>query len=324
MLEPRIVMCGDDEDGWHVTEAAAIQYYAVGSAVGWHFNPKKQLLSRDKHEFLQIMLDGTMTPTQPLAAAVVTYVTGNWYKSPLIDIASLPLALMSNTLELMARGANPPIILDTTRKILNSVFRYQYGRPVRWDQLLPKDFCARYTITTTPSALVTSPSLSETWEPRLTAEVAHTRSEGMIELVNANWDILAHVKPGQRQALITSVGFEIFKAWYTTALNANVIRPELSTGHVRGIALTAERATYEHTLTAGMLLIAPQGSITPAQAAAASGIPLPFYTAVEPAKLAAIGNARLAGMLSAIEPQPTHPELLKYKQGVYGSLSWFA
>jgi hypothetical protein len=95
--------CGDDEDTWFPTDTDALLYYGVGAAMGWHFNPRKQMLGPAYHEFLQFMCAGTDGPSQPLVPSLVAFVSGNWYKDPLADIAGMAEAIVRVGIELISR-----------------------------------------------------------------------------------------------------------------------------------------------------------------------------------------------------------------------------
>lgn len=318
-----IVMCGDDEDGWHHSRRDAVAYYSVGVAVGWHFNKVKQLLSPTKHEFLQVMADGATTPTQPLAAAVVTFVTGNWYKSPILDLLAMPTAMLSTAIELIARGANPTPVFDLVRRYLNSLFKYFYRRSVRWDALLPPQLVARHGL-----KLDNPPSFrsaaQDSIPQRLAKEIQHTRSSGMRELVEANWDIVQHIPAGQRAAVIGQVADDIFHSWYTTAINNQVLRAPLPYGHVHTFMAEPNTLSLTETIEAGTHLIQDAPPVTKAQAAAIAGIPLPIYTAVDAITLAKSGNTRLNGQLSSVEDPVQSSAYDAFKTGVASSMPWLA
>jgi hypothetical protein len=318
-----IVMCGDDEDGWHENQEQAIKYYATGVAVGWHFNKVKQLLSETAHEFLQVMAVQGKTPTQPFAAAVVTFVTGNWYKSPILDLLSIPAAMLSTAYELIARGACSEAVFTMTRRYLNSLFKYHYGRSVRWDALLPSDIVSQKALNLHKPPVYRA-NVKDSIPIQLQREIQHTRSAGMRELIEANWDIVQHIPPGQRAAVIGRVADDIFHGWYATAVNTQTIRAELPYGHVDVFTATPRLLNLAETITAGVHLVQQGEPITHAQAAAIAGIPLPIYSAVDSLMLAKAGNPRLNGQLSAVTELPKLPIYTTFKQNVASSMPWLA
>jgi hypothetical protein len=320
-----IMMCGDDEDGWHASQEHAVAYYATGVAVGWHYNKVKQLMSRDSHEFLQVMASANSSPTQPLAAAVVAYITGNWYKSPTLDLLGLPSAMMSTTIELVARGATKDFVFNMTRRYLNSLFKYQYGRSIRWDALLTPEFKRRYSFRCPNEPKLAQHSIGvDEISPQLRNEVSNTKSHGIRELVAANWDIVQHIPQGQRMAAIKQVAFDTYKNWYTTAINSNMVHPKLPCGRVSAIDATCRTATLQQTLDAGLHLVRPPDHLTVAQAAAIAGIPLAFYTALDPITLAKTGNQRLNAAISAVQELEPNSALIGLKTQVSSSMPWYS
>jgi len=317
-----VCMCGDDEDGLHITQTDAVLYYAVGAAVGWHFNPVKQLLSQHQHEFLQIMTHGDAMPTQPYAAAVVAFVNGNWYKNAIIDIHATPESVLSIAQEIIARGGMHNAVYALARRHLNSYFKFLYKHHVRWDRLVSAPFRTRYGLQLPEYGGPLPPQAAI--PDHLVHAVARQPAPAIQGLIDTNWDIVQHIPEGQRAAIIRTMKYDVYKNWYTSAINRNNPRPELSHGQVpRFNSLGFSTPNLAEVISTGLHLTLPEESITAAQAAAIAGIPLAIYTAIKPERLSVLGNTRLAGALGAIEdhePHPTYAGLLRNKAC---SIAWY-
>jgi hypothetical protein len=122
----RVFFCGDDEDGLHSNIQALSIYYMLHATLGWHFNPVKQMVGKNRHEFLQ-WGSSVHRLEKPLAAAVATMAMGNWYKQVTLDYNSIASAAADQTMLLVRRGADPAATCD----VMGHVLHRTYSRRVR-------------------------------------------------------------------------------------------------------------------------------------------------------------------------------------------------
>nr|UFT26919.1 RNA-dependent RNA polymerase [Drosophila-associated totivirus 3] len=101
---PQIVnYTGDDEDSWFSDWQSSLVYMLVHSICGFELKPAKQMAGAE-HEFLQRMIGREGDITQPLAAALAQFASGNWYHNTYSWYDSLPGAVSDNGWELHHRG----------------------------------------------------------------------------------------------------------------------------------------------------------------------------------------------------------------------------
>jgi len=126
----RTFMCGDDEDTL-LDSLLDAQLYAWGHMMlGWHLNPAKQMIGTVRHEFLQWLAAGRSI-SKPLASMVATLVMGNWYKSKVLEVASLPAAAADQAIALAARGADHTAVSKAMEAVLGNAFRHVNVRAAR-------------------------------------------------------------------------------------------------------------------------------------------------------------------------------------------------
>jgi hypothetical protein len=122
--------CGDDEDGLYTNWIAAAVFTGAHRVCGFALNPIKQLVGTWEHEFLQRTCNREMLPIKPLPAIIATLSTGNWYKQP-ADYYGSAIASMTGVLsELIVRGCNRSLAVNTCLKIAKKMMRVKKTRVV--------------------------------------------------------------------------------------------------------------------------------------------------------------------------------------------------
>jgi hypothetical protein len=296
-------MCGDDEDTWVKNKATAISYYSVGHAVGWHFNPKKQMISTSRHEFLQYMVNGLGPVTQPLIPATVAFTTGSWYKNPVLDLKGLPDAVIRNVSALIGRGGDPTHATAMGYKYLNSLFRWQYGTHVRWDALLSA------TTKSTPVGSMWATTLQAQTDPPTDPMLERTQRglphPGVQAVINTHWQLLETLTKSQIGVVKTHLLHEAFDGWFNSQRNKVLVKPILTKGRAPYPRVTQTTTpTLRETITVGTHTAEVISAATMKKAAAITGIPLILLNMLNIPKCLANGNHALIAAAAATDEWP--------------------
>jgi len=314
-------MCGDDEDTLFCNETDATLYYAIGAAAGWHFNPRKQMISPNTHEFLQYLCHDETGPTQPLIPNVVAFVNGNWYKDPLSDPHGMGEAIVRVGIELINRGGAPKPVLQAVHWCASSWYKWTYGRFVRWDALL-SDNLRRHPALKQWDA-PGHPKKSSQVAPQLQATLRRLNPPGLQAAMRQWWPLLQHIPEGQRVGIIDTIRTDAFKAWFISAWNKNPPKPILPTGWVPQLQHQPTRhATLAETLIVAEHSAVPEQPLTLAKVAAITGIPTVLLQRLDLHMLNKLGTPQVAGYVGFVdEPQP-NPALQAYRSDIIGAATW--
>jgi hypothetical protein len=112
-------ICGDDEDGLHGDWSTMVAYLGMHRLCGMNLNPAKQLCDWYAHEFLQRQANKRELPFRPIAPMIATLSTGSWYKQSKVYYDSVVTSLSDNCTEIIARGADPEIMMKVIVNIIN-------------------------------------------------------------------------------------------------------------------------------------------------------------------------------------------------------------
>jgi hypothetical protein len=112
-------ICGDDEDGLHDDWVSMVAYLGMHKVCGMNLNPVKQLTDWYAHEFLQRQANRDELPYRPIAPMIATLSTGSWYKPSRVYYDSVIPSLSENCKEIIARGADPKIMLKVIMNMIN-------------------------------------------------------------------------------------------------------------------------------------------------------------------------------------------------------------
>lgn len=314
-------MCGDDEDTWFARRDNAMVYYGVGAAIGWHFNPRKQMLSRTHHEFLQIMCSGQDGPTQPLIPNVVAFVDGNWYKDPLIDPASMAESMMRVGVELVNRGADASTVIPLVQRSITLWYKWAFQHHVRWDALLSKRVLAHPALEM--AAPPGRPTKDTPPDQRVESALNRLNPPGMQAVHELWWPLLSQLKPGVARSVMNTVRHDAFRGWFMTAWNRRPPRPVIPAGKVPPISAAAvPTTTAQAAWDTGLHRLALEESITPQKLAAMIGIPLALLNALDLQALNALGTPQVAGYIATVEQDDEHPLVQKIQGTTQSSLAW--
>jgi hypothetical protein len=313
--------CGDDEDTWFPTDTDALLYYGVGAAIGWHFNPRKQMLGPAYHEFLQFMCAGTDGPSQPLVPSLVAFVSGNWYKDPLADIAGMAEAIVRVGIELISRGALPQPTLDMTHMVANLWYKWAYGHYVRWDSLLSPQ------LRTHPALVALEapgyPKKEVPCDPKLMATIRALNPPGVQVAMQRWWPLLEQIPTGQRQAAIDTIKLDAFRSWFISAWNKTPPRPVIPTGWTpRLLTANAVPATLAQVLAVGEHCLDPAQPLTLQKLAGITGVPAAILSCLDLPQLATSGSPILAGYMGYLDTTPPPPHIALMRIGLLGSITW--
>lgn len=108
----RTHMCGDDEITTGMTWSEAVLYAHEHTVQGHALQPRKMMLSRHTGEFLQynMFADNARLPRQPLAPALINFVSGSWYKTANYNQAEYPEQVADAASSCVRRGSNPHVM----------------------------------------------------------------------------------------------------------------------------------------------------------------------------------------------------------------------
>lgn len=306
-------ICGDDEDSLLCKQEEPLQYYAITQGAGWHLNPAKQLVSKERHEFLQYECYKEEMPSQPLVSAVVAFVDGSWYKEPVMDIGGLPGAVMANVQALVARGARVDRAMWAGHKYLNSIFRYVYKENMKWDTLLPENWLA------TPLGKAFSPQgnsaeTQSTTDPKLNKAIEALPSHAVQKLIDRNWDLLQYAKEGRRKAAVQDFKMEVYGSWFSDRRRKVKKLPLITKGYV--IMHPPERIklpTLDQVLEIGAHNGMARSGTTKTQAAAIVGLPLQLFSVVDIQLAAANGVMQAKRLMALVDEETTSPVVIRMR-----------
>jgi hypothetical protein len=316
----RTFICGDDEDTYFEKRDDALVYYGVGASMGWHFNPRKQMLSQKQHEFLQYMCNGDNSVTQPLVSTCVSYVNGNWYKDALIDAAGYAEGVMQLAAELVYRGADAVAVAATTREVINSWYKWCYGKNVRWDGLLSEQILNHspfnFGRTIGPPSRTTDPP------PELRSFMRQFNPPGFHAALQGWWPYLERLDKRTISRLLTDVKVETWKRWTTHAWNNAPPKPILTTGKVSKFAVKPIRlASLGQVLSIAEHVLDSDDLPTASKVAAILGIPLNILNCSDLTTISRNASAHTAGYLEYVPdkiPNQAHPMV----RGLHSSVPW--
>jgi hypothetical protein len=299
----RTHMCGDDEDTLLATHDDAVDYYSLGSAVGWHFNPKKQMISHNQHEFLQYMADGSKPVTQPLISATVAFTTGSWYKNPVLDLQGLPDAVIRNIAAIIGRGGDKQHATAMGYKYLNSLFRWQYGKHVRWDALVSPATRATPIGSMWASGSTATAELGH--DPALERVQRTLPQPGVQAVIDAHWDLIHTLTPSQQAVVKTHLLHEAFDGWFNTQRNRALQKPELLVGKTPyPKVVDTTLPPLEQAIAVGMHTAEVLTDATMKRAAAITGIPLILLNMLDIPKCLAQGHQALVAAAAVTDEWP--------------------
>lgn len=317
----RTYMCGDDEDTWFTTKEGAVLYYAVGMGVGWHYNPRKQMLSQQRHEFLQILCDGTGPPTQPLPPNVVAFVDGNWYKDPLVDAEGMAEAMMRVGLELINRGARGDATIRLIHRAIILWYKWLYKKHVRWDALLSEGLQSHPLL-----EIATPPNPPANTQPiynKLEKQLNKTNPPAMQQAIQQWWPLLRGLKRPVVIAILNGVRTDAFRTWYTHAWNSMPPKPVLVVGKVPSMAVREQQqATASEAWDIGEHKLNAPDMLTPQKLAGILGVPLSLITHLDFTALARDANPFTAGYVGTVEPDEPNAQVAALQHGLTGSIRW--
>jgi hypothetical protein len=314
-------MCGDDEDSWFGNEQEAVMYYGVGAAVGWHFNPRKQMLSRNRHEFLQIMCNGHTSPTHPLISNTIAFVHGNWYKTPLVDAHSCAESILRLGIELVNRGGSADVASAITYKCINVWYRWLYGWNVHWENLLS-------------DRILEHPALSHDWcdiqRPQtvegglqLQQAIRKRNPPGVQAVLREWWPLLETVRSPARMPIVDAFKLDAFRTWYAGAWNHNIPKPELRVGRTAEFRFVSKRpASLAETLLVGEHSTNDEDTLTDKKLAGILGISLQLLHAIDLKQLNTTNNPFVAGYMHYTQEQPQNTTIKCMVGDLSGSLPW--
>ncbi|QGX74228.1 putative RNA-dependent RNA polymerase [Cronartium ribicola totivirus 1] len=312
-------MCGDDEDTLFAELKHAQAYYGVGQAMGWHFNPRKQMCSADAHEFLQRMYIKGQPTSQSTVAAVVSLVNGNWYKMPIVDYGGKCNALVAHVMECEKRGCDGQLLMDLARRYLNSFFKHRYGVHVNWTQLLAEPTQAQVTVLVQAG----SPIPAGTENTLLKKRLRLLDTPGRRAALSSWWPLMEHMPPRERQRALDEVYADTYNTWFASHHNAHAPLPSVMTGKVVKLTPKPRRVVddkealelYSHVKRA-------PNTLTREQAAARLGIPLPLLTRVDLLTASRTGTVQLDGILQLIDTTRLPEALRPLLSGTTSALPW--
>lgn len=113
-------MSGDDEVVHYRTWHRAVLHPLVADGAGYKSKVEKGLLARGNDEFLQFMRHPGNMPTYPIAHTILTFCSGNWYKTPVRDLAATIPAMEDHAWDLVLGGV--PVF--AARKLAGSALDY--------------------------------------------------------------------------------------------------------------------------------------------------------------------------------------------------------
>jgi hypothetical protein len=102
-------MCGDDEIATGLSWSNAVIYCRTLELHGHALQRRKLLLSTGTGEFLQYNMkaEGPNIPQQPLAPALLNFVSGSWYKTSAYNTMDYPSQVSEAAASCVRRGASP-------------------------------------------------------------------------------------------------------------------------------------------------------------------------------------------------------------------------
>lgn len=320
-----ITMCGDDEDGLHATQDAAIKYYAVGAAVGWHFNPVKQLLSRHKHEFLQVEAHGSALPSQPLISTVVAFIHGNWYQQSQQDIVTTADAMYSVGANIIARGGDTHQTELMIHKATDNFYRFTYKEKVRWDSLLNDGLVDRYLMRPQGAASppVVDTQVDDSRYTRLVRSNLTLRTiPAIVELTHQNWDVLQTIPEGVRAQAIDAVALLTQNKWFEKARCRLTTLPQLQSGITPIYRYVASTITPERSLLLKALELDHSPHMTRLQAAASIGMPAELLKYTNALEIYKKGSTRVQSLLFAVDEEEENPLKKTLLKHTLPNVSW--
>lgn len=102
-------MSGDDEITHFRSWSRAVLHPLIADGAGFKSKVEKGLLSMDNDEFLQLMRHPGNVPTYPVAHTILTFCSGNWYKTPVRDLASTIPAIEDHAWDLVLGEVPLPV-----------------------------------------------------------------------------------------------------------------------------------------------------------------------------------------------------------------------
>jgi len=136
--------CGDDELLVGCTWLQAIAYIDELQAQGHRLQVRKLMLSSDHGEFLQYnMFSRGGLPKQPLAPALINFVSGSWYKSSSYIKEQIASQVASSAAGICRRGVD----LGVARKLAISCCNWLVGEAADWRaQLAATDLFGNHAV----------------------------------------------------------------------------------------------------------------------------------------------------------------------------------
>jgi hypothetical protein len=112
-------ICGDDEIGSYDEWSAAVLHTHVADALGFTSQVSKGMLSRKYDEFLQLVRNPGSAPTYPVAATILTFCSGNWYKDPVRDVSGTIQAISQQAWDIVLGGLSEVHAQQVAAKVLD-------------------------------------------------------------------------------------------------------------------------------------------------------------------------------------------------------------
>ncbi|GFM95118.1 RNA-dependent RNA polymerase [viral metagenome] len=131
-------ICGDDEVGCYNNWAAAVLHTHVADALGFTSQLSKGMLSRNYDEFLQLIRMPASVPEYPVAATMLTFCSGNWYKDPVRDVSGTVQAVSQQAWDIVLGGLS----IDKAQQLAASVLDYMMQVKDAEGKLVPLEWWA--------------------------------------------------------------------------------------------------------------------------------------------------------------------------------------
>jgi len=292
--------CGDDEDTLMVSLDACMSYYATGKAMGWRFNPKKQMISSTMHEFLQLMLCGEEGMTQSMISCLCSFIDGSWFKDGLLDWSGSAQNIHSTALTLIRRGANAHVLSHLARKMTNVHYRKMYGHDVLWTVTMDKDMCQRFGYEKPNEVMIKGFEMSR----NLDRAIRDLNTPGVHDIQQKWWPVLSLVPEGERSRLVHDEKISMFKSWFSTEYNMNSTPPEIPRGKVKHPTFVERNyATLQQDFDNGVHMTQVSREPTIRNVSGITGIPVSVLRAIRGIPLSQEAHKALRGYSGYLEDE---------------------
>lgn len=129
-------MSGDDEVVHYSRWCEAVTHPLISDGAGFKSKVEKGLLAKRNDEFLQFMRYPGNMPRYPVAHTILTFCSGNWYKTPVRDLGATVPAMEDHAWDLVLGG----VPVEVARKLAADALDYIMQTKDRAGNLRPKEW----------------------------------------------------------------------------------------------------------------------------------------------------------------------------------------